>query len=175
MDMPKHYQVKYRVKGSKKWKYGIFQTWGNDVEKLWKVGRCLVADAVLPINYQLSYDATEIVDIPFGTPGWDKENNCSIPGDEFAQYILDQFNKTKETSEKATGLKGKMFSINVADGYAYYVVVKENKKTVKVEWRGFCLDRYTDQIMGWECTVDKSRIADIVRREEGFKALLAKK
>ena len=43
---------------------------------------------------------------------------------------------------------GKIFSIGVADGYAYYEVVRVNKKTVRIKWRkDLCLDDY--QYFGW--------------------------
>ena len=169
------YQVKFRLLEKDPWRYGIVASYGEEVEEAKKKGMIIIEDAVLPTCYSVRLEEAEIVEIPFGTPGWDKEKNCSIPGDEYSEYVQNEFDKTREASKKATGLKGKMFSMSVADGRAYYVITKENKKTVRVEWRGFCMDRYTDSILGWECTVDKNRIAGIVRAEEGLSALFAKK
>jgi len=172
--IPDYYQVKYRRKGSKIWKYGIFDNYSMETEGYWEKGQCVINDAILPTSTLYTYDNLEIEPISYGTPGWDEEKNCSTPGDEYSQYIEDQHEKAKEKSKKATGLEGKLFSVGVADGSAYYVVVRENKKTVRVEWRGFCPDRYTDQILGWECTLDKERIAGMIQAEEGFAKLFAK-
>jgi len=166
-DMPKHNQIKYRKKGSKeKWKYGLFNRFGEDVERYWREGLCIIHDAILPKGEAHKYKDLEIVDIAYGTPKWNKEIGGFTPGDEFAEYIDNEFQKAKKKSKSAKGLVGKIFSINVADGFAYYVITRENKKTVRVEWRGFCPDRYTDQMIGWEGLVDKDRAAMMVRREE---------
>ena len=166
-DMPKHDQIKYRLRGSKgKWKFGLLDHFGVEVAELWKDGKVAIGDAVLPASYVYRYADLEIVDIAFSTGVWDKEKNDFTPGDEFAKHIDDEFQKAMDKSKKAKGLVGKMFSINVADGFAHYVITRENKKTVRVEWRGFCPDRYTDQMIGWEGLVDKRQATRMVRREE---------
>jgi hypothetical protein len=174
--LPDHYQVKYRHKGSKEnWKYGIFDRFGAEAEGYWKRGQCIIADAVLPLSTLYNYDELEIVDIELGMPSYDFKTNTFTPGDEYGEYVQKEYKKAKEKSKKAKGLANKLFSVGVADGKAYYVVVKENKKTCRVQWRGFGLDRYTDAILGWECTVEKERIADRVKAEEGLAALFAGK
>jgi len=167
-DLPDHYQIKFRAKGKKgTWMYGIFQTFGEDVKELWKTRQVLIADAVLPETYQVPYNEIEIVDIPLGIPEYDKETGTFKPGDELDEYAQKEYKKAKEKAAKSKTLKDKLFKVGVADGYAMYIVIKENKKTVKVEWRGFAGgDRYTDSVLGWECTVDKDRIAQMVKREE---------
>jgi len=174
--IPDHYQVKFRVKGKRTWRYGIFSRWGPDFEELWKKGQAGIADAILPKSYLIKYDETEIVDIPHTPPDYDKETGTFIPTNEFTKYIDQEHEKAKIKALNSETLKNKMFKVGVADGYACYIVTKVNKKTVRVEWRGFAGgDRYTDQMMGWECTVDKSRVEQMVKREEGLKALFAKK
>jgi len=123
----------------------------------------VIDDAILPTSTLFKYKDLEIVDIPLGIPGWDKDKNCIIPGDEFSEYIDNEYKKAKNKANKSTTLKNKMFWIGVADGSACYIVVKENKKTVKVEWRGFANgDRYVDEVLGYECTVDKNRAKQMI-------------
>jgi len=166
-DMPKHNQIKYRQKRSKgKWKYGLFDHFGIESAKLWKNGKVIIGNAVLPFSTVYQYEDLEIIDIAYVTPKWNKETNDFTLGDEFAEYINNEFIKARSKSKKAKGLVGKMFSVNVADGYADYIITKENKKTVKVEWRGFSLDRYIDQMIGWEGLMDKDRAIKMVQTEE---------
>jgi len=178
MDMPNHYQIKYRRKGrGENWKFGIFDrsTFDEEVVKLWKNGECVIADAVLPRSTIYRYEDLEIIDIPLGLPSYDMKTQNIVPGDEYGEYVQREYNKAVHKSMRSEGLENKLFSVGVADGSAYYVVVRENKKTVRVQWRGFCPDRYTDAVLGWECTVEKERIADMIRREEGMRELFAKK
>ena len=166
-DMPDHYQIKYRYKEQKRspWRYGIMERYNRDSKKLWKEGYVVIQDAVLPNSYKVKYEDIEIVDIPLSPPG---EN-------EFDNFVTAEFEKAKEKSKKAKTLKNKMFNVNVADGRAYYVVVRENKKTVYVEWRGFCPDRWVDQLLGYEGAVDKNKVTDLIHRQEGLAALFSGK
>ena len=82
--IPDHYQIKYRHKGSREnWKYGIFDRFGMDAEERWKMGKCVIADAVLPISTLYKYDDLEIVDIELGVPGFDRKTMEILPGDEY--------------------------------------------------------------------------------------------
>lgn len=169
--IPDLYQIKWRRVGTKKWKYGIVDSFSDDAQKAWRESRAFfVEDAVLPTGDWVFYDRDEIVPIEFSSE-WDEENQCMK--DEYSLYVAKEYRKAQENSEKATGLVGKMFSVGVADGSAHYVVVKENKKSVKIEWRGFCPDRWTDAMMGWGGTFPKDRIAQLVHRQEGLAALFA--
>jgi hypothetical protein len=165
---PDLYRIKYR-KGTGNWKYGICYTFSMDEEeqRAWDERRLLrVEDAILPVAEWVSYDHDNVTPIEFS---FDPDNP-----DEYDAYVQKEFEKAEAKSAKATGLTGKLFSVGVADGCAYYVIVKENKKTVKVEWRGYLNgDRYTDTMMQWGGTVSKDRVEDIIRWQEGLRALSA--
>ena len=159
--IPQLYQVKWRREKGE-YKYGIVDRFGEEVEKAWKEARAIfVEDAIIPDGEWVYYDRDEIVPI-----------ECSF-GNEYDQYVEAEFKKAQEKSKNATGLVGKLFNVCVADGYANYVVVKENKKTLKVEWRGFGLDRYMDAMMGIGGTFPKDRIERLIRAKEGLAALFA--
>jgi len=161
MEKPSLYQIKWR-RDKKKWNYGIVEEFGKEIDDAWESSHALwVSDAISPDGNWVYYDKDEIEAI-----------NCM--DDEFIQYVADELIKAQEQSKNAIGLVGKMFSVGVADGHAYYVVVKENKKTVKIEWRGFCIDRYTDQILGFGGLFPKDRIEDIIQGQENMTALFEK-
>lgn len=162
-EIPDLYQVKYRRNGSRKWRYGIVNRYSDDALKEWNNRRLLlVEDAVLPIAEWVDFDNSEIVEISL----------LSYPN-EFDAYVEKELEKAQEKSDAATGLKDKMFAVGVADGSAYYVVTKENKKTVKIEWRGFCPDRWTDHFFGYGGSFDKNRIASMIKRNEGLRELFS--
>ena len=170
--IPDLYQVKWRKAGSRKWNFGIVDRYGEEAEKAWASSHAILVDgAILPVANWVYYDKDEIVEIPLSSE-WDKKTQTMK--DEYSQHTHKEYVKAQEKSKKATGLTGKMFSMGVADGAAYYVVVKENKKTVKIEWRGFCPDRYFDHFLGWGGTFQKDRIERMIRAEEGLSTLFAK-
>ena len=161
--IPDLYQIKWRRSGSRKWNYGIVDRYRKEANAEWENRRMLlVEDAITPKSEWVSYDRDEVIPI-----------KCDS-GNEFDQYVKAEFQKAQETSKNATGLIGKMFYVGVADGSAHYVVVKENKKTLKIEWRGFCLDRYIDAMMGYGGTFPKDRVERLIRGQEGLAAIFAK-
>jgi hypothetical protein len=138
-EIRKYEEVKFTIK--KKVHYGIVddQIDRNSVEL-----RYAVEDALLPVVYELAEsDLTPV------------ERSKFVKGEGYVkgesdQYIDKEFEKAKEVSDSIEGFGvGSLFSIGVADGSAWYVVTKVNKKTCDVEWRGFCMDRWTDHYFGW--------------------------
>ena len=62
---------------------------------------------------------------------------------------------------------GKVFGIGVADGYAYYEVVRVNKKTVRIKWReDITLDSYQYFAWGTGCSVPAHLVASLIGHEE---------
>jgi len=75
--------------------------------------------------------------------------------------------RLQERSHKAHGLVGKLFTIQVADGYAYYTVEEEKGAKVRIEHRDL-LDGYAAPVFeggGW---FPRKQVEPIVRREEGM-------
>lgn len=142
-----------------KWKdangthYGVHEYNQDDA----KPGMSLVSDAVLPTLWNVPTDSLEDIEANYDM---DEDGNFK---DEFFQYVQREWVKADKRSKEATSLVGKLFGLGVADGLAWYVVTKENKKTARVEWRGFCPDRWTDQVLGYGGTFEKDRIACLVR------------
>lgn len=116
-------------------------------------GQAFVEDAISPVTHEVPEDA--LVDIP-----------TSPYPDELSRYVQECLERAVRRSDRAKGLVGKLFSIPVADGRAWYVVVKENKKTVRIEWRGYCLDRWTDHHFGYGGLFDREEVLQHVRRRE---------
>lgn len=149
-----HYQVKFTDANGRVY-YGIYR---GPVKG--KKGYCTVDDAVIPQPWCVP--ESMLVDIPLG----DYENS------EYNKFVNKEYEKARKLSKSlGAGLKvGKLFDTSVADGRAYYVVTKVGKKNVTVEWRGFCLDRYTEQVLGW----GGSFPAHVIERMVGMQDALAK-
>jgi hypothetical protein len=163
--MPDYGRIKFRLKGSKgEYRYGEHDTYSDDVKKEWAKGYIIVEDAITPQAHALKVSDCEIVKIPYGN--WDN--------DEYWNHLDEELKKAQEKSEAVkNGYVGKLFSLGVADGCAYYVVIKETARKVKVEWRGFCPDRYVDQILGYGGTFDKNVIVPHIERQEAMAKLFS--
>lgn len=160
------YQVKFNhwEKGTT---YGVVEAYSPEAKKYAKQGVAIVADALLPETY-LVKDA-DLTDIPME---WSATNK-----DEYTRYVETEFEKAQALSDSlGDGVKvGKLFGIGVGDGTAWYVVTKVNKKTVNVEWRGFCADRWTDHYFGWgRKGIPLRDIEQYVGRHDGLKKLFSK-
>jgi hypothetical protein len=153
--IPEKYSKLYRVKyrnPSENWSYGIVDGLSEEAVKLWKKHkRLIVEDAISPIRYQIDPSYTEIVEIPFDYKNFGQ--------DEYDKFVESEFEKSQNISDKAKTLVGKMFTMPVGDGCAYYVVVGETPRTAIVEWRGFCPDRWVDRTYGYKGSFPKKMIA----------------
>lgn len=162
-----------------KTKYGTIRSasFDDEAKKLKQKGFLLIDDAVLPLCYEVP-DDENVVKIPYVRPEWDRHTGEVIKGDDFDKHVAEQ---SRIANEKAASLPddklcvGHLFKIGVADGYANYVVTKVNKKTCKVEWRGFFCDDYHCQVLGIGGTFQKDRIWGLVKSGIGLAKLFAKK
>jgi hypothetical protein len=167
--VPDMYQLKWRFKNqegidkkSKGWHYGIQVRFDKQADKLWKAkGWLTISDCLLPRTYMIDSKDTEIVEIERTDGKWHTELDS---------FVEAEHKKALEVSNKAKGMVGKVLRLGVGDGYAWYTVVKETGRKVKVEWRGFCPDRWTDQILGWGGTFDTSTIKPLCREKYDLKA-----
>lgn len=141
-------------------------------EKVTKTGAWKVDDAVHPYYHLVAEE--DILDVigfgkfDFKTGKW---------SDEYNQYIDAEFEKAQKISDSLPpGVqKGALFSIGVADGMAWYVVTKVNKKTCDVEWRGFCADHYRDHYFGLgRKRVPLKDIEPYVRRGKARRSMFSK-
>lgn len=140
-----HDQVKFNQNG--KTIYGIVDEFAKEAEAAASRGNVIVEDAILPKRYEVPESA--LIDIEFGFD----------PDDEYRQYVREQQERAQEQSDRIDGLGvGRLFHVGVGDGYASYVVLKVNKKTVKIEWRGFSMDRWVDQRFGYGGTFPRDMV-----------------
>ena len=135
------YQVKFKWNG--KTLYGIVETYSDEAKAAAKKGNLIINDAVLPVYYEVK-DDKDVVDIDSEYPS------------EVDKYVDNALREAIDLSNSLEGVKvGKLFSIGVGDGYAWYIITidfsqnwycinKVNRKTCVVEWRGFCADRWHD-------------------------------
>jgi hypothetical protein len=148
-------------------KYGIFED-SDESKALASTGKCIVQDAVTYKRWIVELAFVE--DIPYD---YDNEQFTA-----HRAYIEEEFQKAQKLSASlGEGIhKGKMFSIGVADGMAHYVITKVNKKSCSVEWRGFCLDGYTDHYFGYgRDRVPFEDVEHYVGWSDSLKKLFAKK
>lgn len=152
------YRVKWQDENGN-WYYGRVDKYHEAHASLIRNGLIRVEDALHP-----EYD-----DIPV-------ENLTGVKlefGGEYDQYVDKAFEEARELSKSLPdGLHvGKLFSTPVADGKAWYVVTKVNKRTVRVEWRGFCPDDYMDRVLGSGGSFPKKVIEPLVSFTDGMRNL----
>lgn len=131
--MKDHYQVKFQRLGGKDFHYGVVEQYSDEAKKAAKSGMCIVNDAVLPVDYLVPEKI--LIDLPLKLHG-DREY------DQYVQKAQEEAWKANDAL-KTFGVNA-LFSIGVADGSASYVVTQIKGSRCKVEWRGFCMDRYYD-------------------------------
>ena len=92
---------------------------------------------------------------------------------------LEDFNKLMDADmakSDALGdgvIVGKIFSLPVADGSAYYKVVKVNKRTARVEWlKELSLDDYQDRMLGDKGTVQISKIEPMLAYDKKLREII---
>lgn len=134
------YRVKWTDAKTGETMYGIVDPHETEAGGYDKRGLIVVEDAILPKSYAVPVEKLEQLPCGYG------------PDDEYDAHV-DAAQKEAERVKV-----GKLFRLGVADGFASYVVVKVNRKTCVVEWRGFRLDRYVDRWLGYGRKMD---IADI--------------
>lgn len=167
--MTDHYQVKFNRDG--KTFYGVVQNFSDAAEDAAKRGELIVEDAVLPTAYRVK--ESDVTDIEMEMGRLDMATHRWLDQDEYHTYVQDELEKAENLSDSlGDGVKaGKLFGTHVGDGTAWYVVTKVNKKTCKVEWRGFCPDRWVDQWLGYTKTVPIADIERMVGRASTVKSI----
>lgn len=161
--MQNHYQVKFINQGELH--YGTVDSYSPEAKQAALENKILVEDAIYPQYWTL--EEKDISDVPIGR--FDDD-------DEYWQYVKRFHDNAINVSNSRQGCKvGKLIKFQVADGYAYYVIARVNKKTVKLEWRGFSMDRYVEPVLGFEGTMDKERLEQIIGFEDNLTSLFGGK
>lgn len=168
------YQVKFQ--GEDAIRYGIVRSYGKEVEAAKARGLLIVEDAILPVAYEVR--EADAVDVEVKLPGrFDNETGLWTDLGEYDAYVQEAWKAAKAVSDAITSGVGvgSMFTIGVADGTAHYVVVKVNKKTCRVEWRGFCADRYFDHHFETGGTFPLADVARYVEQDRAMSRIFSKK
>lgn len=86
---------------------------------------------------------------------------------ENSEHNFDVLNGIDDEQRKRGELKWRYFKVNVADGYAYYQVVKVTKRSAIVQiCRGICLDEWTDMVLGESCKLSIEKVQELVNRKD---------
>jgi len=144
-------RIKFRAIGESNIRFGNVQQYGEDIEKLWAKGIVTIEDPISGVLQDFRMSDIKILEEYEWTFGeHDPETHMSIET-EYDRYINDAYKEHMKASKEAgKGLqKDKMFTVGVGDGCAFYVITKVNKKSVRIEWRGFCPDHYVDMTLGY--------------------------
>jgi hypothetical protein len=102
---------------------------------------------------------------PTSTNDWSK-NSIN------AEHNLDILEGIDREQEQRGELLWRNFRRNVADGYAYYQIVKVTKKSAIVEvCRGICLDEWTDNMLGEACGLPLSLVESMIGQKDAMNKL----
>ncbi len=167
------YQVKFRSGGG--WTFGTVRQFGDEVEQAKKSGKVIVDDAVLPRSYLVA--DSELVDIPLVLGHFDRTSERLVGCDELHAHRDGACEAARRASsalpDDGTVRVGALYRIQVADGYAFYVVTKTFKKSCRVEWRGFAADHYQDHHFGLGGTFSVEEVLRHVQRERAVARIFA--
>ena len=146
--------------------YGLVDEYSREAKAAKTRGYAIVQDAILPVRHEV--EEKLLVDIlmgPFVPPKFGEDEPICFD-DEYSRFVNCEFKKTLAISDSLPAnevVNGKLFCLPVADGRAWYVIVKVHKKSCQVEWRGFSGDRYVDHWLGFGRTVPLDGIVRYVR------------
>jgi CRISPR/Cas system-associated exonuclease Cas4 (RecB family) len=74
-------------------------------------------------------------------------------------------NEIKDMSKSNNTLLGRVLKFQVADSYAYYIITKVNKKSVKVEWIDYYAG-WADHRIGYRGLLDLSYTKQTIESED---------
>ena len=154
------YLVQFPDPTTRRTGYGIVDEYHADAVAFQQQGLTLVADAVLPVMHQVQ--TATLCDIVLDMGRWDPEHRTFVEQDAYHAHVAAEHAKARELSDALpAGVQvGAVFSVGGGDGSAWYVVTRVFRKTCRIEWRGFCPDRYVDHMFGYGGSF---RLADVER------------
>lgn len=137
--------------------FGTLDCYHDRASEFWEEERAILLFETLSGKlYKLPYDNWNFTKIPMNQfeGRVDSETDYYICND-FDVFLNEAFRQAiKRHRSAGEGLKkGKLLNIGVADGIVYYEIVRVNKKTVSIEWRGFGADDYVDRRWGYSATI----------------------
>lgn len=166
MSIPDYYLVKWLPLGANCYQYGVCNKYSPEAQAHYeKTGEVLIEDAIFPVARSVPVAALIPIESSFSG------------SNEFYDMIHSEMERVQALSDALPAgiVKGKLFRVPCGDGYAWYIVMRVNKKTVKIEWRGFSSDRWVDQRFGLGGNVPIEMVEQFIRYEDGTRQLFSKK
>jgi len=162
MELP--YQVKF--KHNDEYVYGITSEYCDESKKLIPQGKVIVKDAITPETYIVNI--SDLMEIPMSYTHFGE--------DAYHVWVENSFKLAQSFSD---GLEefgpGFLFSIGVGDGSAWYVVTKVSPRTVTIEWRGFCLDRWLAPMLGYGGKFPRKMIEPYFAHNKAYEKIFGRK
>jgi len=87
----------------------------------------------------------------------------------------EELQKQDREAQNRGQLVGRYISQGVADGSAYYQVIRENKKTVRIRLFEGIADDYRVAYWGYETTIDKVFAINNIHGRDSLRKLFSKK
>lgn len=88
-------------------------------------------------------------------PDWDSKDYDFTKSEQNRNLNLATIQGWEDAAKKSRAWVGRTLTDGVGDGYAIYVVVKENKKSVRIKVCRGVGDDWTSRHWGEECSIDK--------------------
>lgn len=140
---------------------GTVSSYHPDAEKCRQNGEVIVCDMITGIPTIVPVSIPEVIINEMGYKDAD-------------DYLKSAYVEAQKKSDSIKGLaKGKLFSVPVGDGSAFYEVVRVNKTTVKVAWRNYHPDKWVHSVLGYEGTFPINNIAPLIKRTETLHSLFS--
>ena len=87
----------------------------------------------------------------------------------------EELQKQDQEAKERWQLVGRYIRVQVADSYAYYEVIRENKKSVRIRlFEGIC-DDYQVSYWGYEATIDKAFAVNNIHGRDALEKIFSKK
>jgi len=138
------------------------ESWENGLPVDWKV-----------IDSIKAYMDQRELFLPY--PGEDPKDTFKYH-DRLFEVLNDTLEKEAAEAKDRGSLVGCYFYEGVADGRAWYRVIRENKNTCRVKHIPFmCGDEYTISTIGWEGSISKAYVQTMVHRMEALDKLFGPK
>ena len=143
-------------------RYGVVNHSSSDEAKR---GNLVISDCEVPTSWIRAADRVEKVPVGCGL----------LPDiDPVDQWLDDKGRAAAQLALESPTCVNQLFSLGVADGFAWYIIVEETKHTLTVEWRGYGGgDRYTDAILGWSGTLPRDRLEHFIMDKGELKRFIA--
>lgn len=139
-------------------RYGFVESFTKRAAEYAANGELAVVDSILPKHWII--EEKYLLDVPYDSP-------------KFVAYRQGEFNRAMAISDKIDGCGvGKIMRFHVNNGYAYYVVTDITDQQVKLEWRGFGEERWTEPVLGYFGIMSLSRAEAIIKLEDEYRRKL---